>query len=450
MMQSGASIRGAEKPLAAKWHAGRQWKHARWFVVQVWHRFLEDECLTLAASLSYATLIALVPLSAVGFALLAAFPVFEEVQRQIQALILQNFLPSAIDTVQEYLNRFAGRARDLTAVGVVGLAVTAMLLFYAVEAAMNTIFRVSRARPLVPRFMVFWAILTLGPLLMGASFSMGASLVTANGMVAEEAGWKVAAPVLPTLLSITAFTLFYAIIPYRPVRFRNALIGAALAGLVFSLLRYLFTLYVTTFPAYQTLYGALATVPMFLFWVYLSWAVILAGAVITAELPAWGIGEVGSGYVNSPGARLVLALGILAELYRATQRGGGVGTGQLLGALPAHDRAVEDVLRQLRQTNYVDATSRGRWLPARDLHATTLYDLFTDLSLNVGPEVAIHGTSVAPWRERLDRILAADAERQRELMTVSLKDLLMDDPEMRDDPEARLAASPRLTLRSTP
>lgn len=429
--------------MAVTWLPRPHLRHGRVFVTQVWHRFLKDECLTLAASLSYVTLIALVPLTAVGFALLAAFPVFEEVQRQLQAIILQNFLPSAIDTVQEYLNRFAGRARDLTAVGVVGLAVTAMLLFYAVESAMNTIFRVSRARPLIPRFLVFWAILTLGPLLMGASFSIGASLVTADGTLSRNGVWQVVGPIVPTLLSITAFTLFYVMIPYRPVRFINAAIGAILAGLVFSLLRFLFTLYVTTFPAYQTLYGALATVPMFLFWMYLSWAVILAGAVITAELPSWGVGEVGGGYAISPGARLVLALGILSLLYRATQRGGGVGMAQLLSALPAHDRAVEEVLLQLRRENYVDTTSRGRWLPARDLHHVTLYDLFCDLGLDLGPEVALGGSGSAEWRERLDRILAADVGRQRELMSISLKDLLS------GDTETQAAVSPRLSLGST-
>jgi membrane protein len=412
--------------------ARRELGNAFAFVVQVWHRFLEDRCLTISASLSYMTLLALVPLTVLSFAMLAAFPVFDDARQQLQHFIFAYFVPDAIETAQEYLTAFAERARDVTAVGVVGLAVTAMLLFNTIESGLNDIFRVTRSRPLISKFIVFWAILTLGPLLVGASISLEATLAPSPGILDSNnysGATAYIAQALPTLFSILAFMLFYVMIPYRPVRIANALVGATIAGILFSLLRYFFTLYVTLFPAYETLYGALALVPMFLLWTYLSWAVILAGAVITAELPAWGVGEIGGGDVLSPGARLILALAILAHLHQATQRGGGARLSEILKRLPARDRAVEDTLNQLRRADYVDVTKRERWLPARDFHVTTVHDLYSDLRLNVGPDIALAGHGADPWQERLNAILESDVERKRELMDITLGDLFSSKPE---------------------
>ena len=393
------------------------------------------------------TLLALVPLTAISFAMLAAFPVFDDARQQLQAFVFANFVPDAIEVAEGYLTAFTEQARDVTAVGVVGLAVTAMLLFYTIESSLNDIFRVTRSRPLVSRFIVFWAILTLGPLLVGASVSLEATLAPPRELLQYDTVSHAAAylaQALPTLLSILAFMLFYLMIPYRPVRLVNALVGATVAGLLFSVLRYSFTLYVTVFPSYQTLYGALALVPMLLLWTYLSWAVILAGAVVTAELPAWGVGEIGAGYAQSPGARLVLALAILAHLYQAVQEGGGPRLSEILKRLPARDRAVEDMLNQLHDAGYIDITKRDRWLPARDLHTTSLHDLFLDLRLNVGPDIALAGHEAQRWQQRLHEILTIDLERKQQLLSVTLADLFC------NKFEEQSAESPPLALRRSP
>lgn len=414
------------KMLSFSLPARQQLRNALAFLMQVGNRFLEDRCFTVAASLSYMTLLALVPLTAVSFAMLAAFPVFDDARQQLQSFVFAYFVPDAIETVQEHLTAFAERARGVTAFGVVGLAVTAMLLFNTIESALNDIFRVTRSRPLVSKFIVFWAILTLGPLLVGASVSVEATLTPPREIFQFDRYTTVLgylAQTLPTVLSILAFMLCYLMIPYRPVRVMNALVGATMAGVLFSLLRYFFTLYVTLFPAYETLYGVLALIPMFLLWTYLSWAVILAGAVMTAELPAWGLGEIGGGEAQSPGARLVLALAILAHLYEVNQRGGGAHLAQILRKVPARDRAVEEMLNQLRRAGYVDVTKRDRWLPARDLYSTSLYDLYSHLRLNIEPDIALVGHVADPWQERLHAIFNVDMERKRELMDVTLGDL---------------------------
>jgi len=260
----------------------------------VWRRFGEDKCLRVAASLSYTSLLALVPLVAVGFAVLSAFPVFETVQKDIQAFVFENFLPSAVDEAQAYIDQFVGKARGLTGPGIIGLALTAMLLLSTIESAMNAIFRVTRPRPLVPRVLVFWAVLTLGPLLLGASFSLSTymvALTTSPEIEAFTGPLGRLARVLPLVLAVAGFTVFFTIIPNRPVKIRHALIGGLVSGILLSGLRYGFAQYVTHFPTYETLYGALATVPIFLVWMYLSWVVVLIGAVVAAALPSWRRGR---------------------------------------------------------------------------------------------------------------------------------------------------------------
>ena len=145
---------------------------SRRFAAFLWHRFVENDCLHLAASLSFTSLLAIVPLTAIAFSILAAFPVFRGVREKIQSSVFENFMPQSAQAMQTYFDQFISNTGQLTAVGIVGLAVIAVMLLSTIEAAMNTIFRVIRPRALLPRLLVFWALLTLGPLLLGTSFSL--------------------------------------------------------------------------------------------------------------------------------------------------------------------------------------------------------------------------------------------------------------------------------------
>ncbi|MCW5698782.1 MAG: YihY family inner membrane protein [Rhodospirillales bacterium] len=402
------------------------------FAALVWKRFNEDRCMAIAASLSYTSLLALVPLMAISFAVLAAFPVFDDIQEQIKTFIFANFLPEAVDTVQQYLDRFLGAARGVTAIGVIGLAVTALLLFVTIEGGMNEIFRVSRPRSIVTRLLVFWAILTLGPLIMGTSFSL-ATLVYAFaeslGVDEVRGGLAMVARFVPPVLAIIAFAIFYVIIPSRPVKFSHALIGAVIAGVVFAALRSGFAFYITRFPTYQTLYGALATIPIFLFWMYLSWAVVLIGAIVTATLPEWGRRtRIGQGTLE-PSDLLILALTLLAELYRGAERGGGLKRRQLLSVVHAvSDATVDAMLERLRREHFVDITAHGRWLPARNPSSVDLHELMTALGLEIRIDaVADDAYETAQWKPRLEAALRHDTEKRRDSLGISLRSLLLDD-----------------------
>ncbi len=214
-------------------------KNAAAFFAYSWHRFSDDRCLRMAASLSYTSLLAVVPLTAIAFSMLAAFPVFEGVRGDFQAALFSNFLPQSADAMREYFDQFVANTAKLTAVGIIGLAVTAILLLGTIEADLNVIFRVPRPRALIPRLLVFWAVLTLGPLLLGASFSLSTyffALTQWAGLDQGTGPLERLTRLLPTVISLITLTLFYMIIPNRPVALRAAVVGGTIAGLMLGLL----------------------------------------------------------------------------------------------------------------------------------------------------------------------------------------------------------------------
>lgn len=261
--------------------------HAFWLWLKLlWKRINDDNMTTQAGNLAYVSLLALVPLVAVVFALFAAFPVFSDVSVQLKNFIFTNFIPAAGNTLQRYMEQFVANVNRMTAVGAVGLIVTALLLMHSVDSALNTIWRSHKKRPLVYSFAVYWMILTLGPLLAGASLAISSYLLSLRWVNVSGVTSLIdqMLRIFPLLLSWFAFWLLYSIVPTRRIPPRDALIGALVAGALFELGKKGFALYVTMFPSYQLIYGVLAVIPILFLWVYWTWCIVLLGAEITATL----------------------------------------------------------------------------------------------------------------------------------------------------------------------
>ncbi|MDZ7276810.1 virulence factor BrkB family protein [Pantoea eucrina] len=267
-------------PLRHSAHAFFLW------VKLLWRRIDEDSMTTQAGNLAYVSLLALVPLIAVVFALFAAFPVFSDISVQLKHFIFSNFMPAAGDVIQRYLDQFVRNVNKMTAVGAVGLIATALLLMHSVDSALNTIWRSNNHRPMVYSFAVYWMILTLGPLLAGASLAISSYLLSLRWMNVSGMTSVIdqVLRIFPLLLSVLSFWLLYSIVPTRRVPARDALIGAIVAGLLFELGKKAFALYVTMFPSYQLIYGVLAVIPILFLWVYWTWCIVLLGAEITVTL----------------------------------------------------------------------------------------------------------------------------------------------------------------------
>ncbi|MBL6928059.1 MAG: YihY family inner membrane protein [Rhodospirillales bacterium] len=388
-------------------------------------RFQEDRGLRMAASLSYTSLLAVVPLSAIAFSMLAAFPVFEGIREDFQGALFSNFLPQSAQAMREYFDQFIKNTAGLTAVGIIGLAATAVLLLGTIEADLNAIFRVARARAMVPRLLVFWALLTLGPLLLGASFSLSTyffALTRWAGVDGVQSKLVNFTQYLPTLMVIVALTLCYVIVPNRRINTVNALVGGIVAGLLFALLRKGFGLYVTKFPTYQTIYGAVSVVPIFLVWMYMSWAVVIFGAVITASLGEWRAGIRERNKILEPEDRLVAALQILDCLFIGSRSGEGTSRAAIMQETGLGGEVVDGTLVMLEKSGFTDQTTKRGWVLVRDLVSVSLYDLMRLLGLALEPGEG--GSDGVAWRSQLTGRLVDLSELQKSAAAVSLRDLL--------------------------
>jgi len=288
-------------------------------------RFREDRLGLTASSLTFTTLIALVPLVTVMLAIFSAFPIFAGFQGALEKYFLQALVPDGIaKPVLGALTQFAGKAKRLGSVGLVVLLLTALALMFTIDRALNAIWRVRRPRPIAQRVLVYWAGLTLGPLLLGVSLSIPTYALSASrGLVGVLPG------TVATLLNVLEFVLLsgamtglFHYVPNTHVRWRHALAGGVFVALGIEIAKRLLAWYVTAVPTYSTVYGAFAALPILLLWIYVVWVIVLWGAVVAAYAPSLSRRVVRQ--VSTPGHRFALALAVLRELAaaRASDRRG--------------------------------------------------------------------------------------------------------------------------------
>lgn len=256
----------------------------REFVYFVMKRAQNDTVLRVASSLSYTSLIALVPVLAIALAIFSAFPVFNEVRQQVQDMIIQNLMPDTGEDIKLYFAQFINATAKLTTIGVVGIALTAILLLSTIENSFNFIFKVTRPRRFTTKITLYWTIITLGPLLLGTAFSLKGYAAFNDVLHTVPELQVIMGSILPFLLTWLVLTGVYIFVPNKKVDFLNAGAGAFVAMCLFWVLRFGFSIFMVKNNTYKTLYGAVAAVPLTLVWMYLYWAAVIFGAVVTAAL----------------------------------------------------------------------------------------------------------------------------------------------------------------------
>lgn len=389
------------------------------FLLHIAGRFSEDRCLQIASSLTFTTLLAVVPLVTIALTLISAFPVFSGLSQHIHAFLLENMLPDkAGKVVTAYIEQFSGRAGRLTALGTAALGVTAFMTMFTIERAFNSIWRVPRQRPVAQRVLIYWAILSLGPVLIGASLSITSFVVGASIGVARQVplAEAVILRLVPFSLTWVAFTLLYYVVPNRPVEPRHALLGGLLAAAAFELMKRGFALYIANFPTYTLVYGAFAAVPIFLLWIYFSWVVIIAGAVITALAPDFAVLRDVTGRFSGTGFEDALAL--LMVLARA-QRGPEILDLRSIArrALLTRDRA-GPILERLAAIGWLARSAGDRYVLACDTEKLRVADVYRRFVVEGA------GTTLGERDRALRGLLERLAAHADEALDVPLRKLL--------------------------
>ncbi|WP_290653460.1 virulence factor BrkB family protein [Aquisalimonas sp.] len=394
------------------------------FIRHLGHRFFQDGCLDSAGTLAYTTLLSIVPLFAVIFSIMTAFPVFEGFSARLQDWLFENLVPAFGEVVQDYLQQFASRAAGLTAVGLVGIAVAAIIMMAAIDKAMNRIWQGGKRRSAVQSFMVYWTVLTVGPFLVATSLVLSSYLFAlaeftdvADGASVEQRLLAIA----PFFALVLAFTFLYAAVPNRRVPFWHAVTGAVVAALLFEVAQRGFAAFVTNVPTYEAVYGALAALPIFLIWVYVCWVVVLLGAEFTKALSGYRRGREGS--LSDPRLALVLAVRVTGDFWRAQQEGQGLSRQALLELEPdASEPALSDAIAALEHTRVIRRTEEGSWVLARDPSTYTLLDLYRGYPFvlaNVPPRLRERDA----WNRALSRTLGEAIHRSEEILDLPIREL---------------------------
>ncbi|ABM05165.1 tRNA-processing RNAse BN [Psychromonas ingrahamii 37] len=254
------------------------------YLLFVWRRSEQDNIKVPAGHLAYVTLLSIVPLLAVIFYMLAAFPVFSDLKGMLEDLIYNNLLPTSGDTIQEHISGFIENTKKMSMMGIGSLIAIALLLISTIDQTINRIWRCTNKRSRIQSFTIYWTILSLGPVIIGASLALSSYLFSVFQEHGSLSFGQRLLSLMPFILTWLTFAGVYTLVPHQRVSFRYALIGGLIAAILFFFGTDLFRLYITNFPSQQIIYGALAVIPILFVWIYYSWLIVLIGAEVTATL----------------------------------------------------------------------------------------------------------------------------------------------------------------------
>lgn len=386
----------------------------RRLAAHVWRHFSEDRLFDEAASLSYTSLLSMVPLLAVVFGVASIFPVFQQWSEQLKTFVFTNFVPASGDQIQSYVAVFLESVGKLTLSGTLVLIITALLLMVRIEQTFNLIWRVPTARSIGNRVVMYWAVLTLGPMALGAAVALSAQPVFEQVAVgaATHSNWRAFGVFSLTWL---AFTLMFFLVPNRRVHFSHAVIGAFLSAILFGLAKKAFVTFVAN-ASFNVIYGALATIPIFLFWLYLVWIVVLLGASLAASLTTFNDRKVDWGWPKK--WTFLLAYRLVGYLWKAQTEGKALSVERLLELLEGVTEPVlAGQLQFLFEAGLVTRNEEGGWLLCRDLDSVSLLDLYQagEYYLPIGEELEI------PSRSEWDAVFFRSVSEHDLNMQQSLK-----------------------------
>lgn len=408
-------------------------------------RYIDDGCLQSAAALTFLMLMALVPLMTVGFALFTAIPAFESFGDTVQSFVFEHFVPSSGSEVQQYLDSFSQQARNLTAISLGLLAISAYSTLRNIEKTFNRIWRTRENRKGLNTLLLYWAILTLGPVLLGAGLLMTTYLSVMVREVDVLGVMPYVLQFLPWVLTSVTFTLLFFAIPNCKVPLRDATIGGFVFGALFELSKFLFASIVSN-ASYQQIYGTFATFPLFLIWVYFSWVLVLAGAVFVRAVSSYY-----SRFApESPD--LIVAVQALKHFWDAQQKGNSVEERFFFEEDWLLDGSVnreqwESLRNSLLHKGIIAVTESEQLVLTCDLHRLSLWDLQLMLNSKLRRLYNAHNGSTIharfeqdnAWFAALKETLRVQRQQHNRQFDLSIADLFMRDETAATDTQIKAA-----------
>lgn len=371
--------------------------HHAWFMylrLLVRH-FMEDECQQKAASLTYTTLLSLVPMLTVVLVIFSSVPALADLREQVQQMISTNLFPAAGNQISEHIKTFAEKSSNLGIIGVAGLFITAIMTLNTIEHAFNKIWRVQDRSGGAASIVRYWMIITLGPVILGVAFGASSAIQSVDFLNRQIGGygidWGIWAYLISFALMTCGFVLMYWFIPKAQVPIKNAAIAGIVTAVLFESLKQVFGTVMTNFTSYEAIYGAFAALPIFLLWVYLSWNLILLGVQISYTLTIFETKEVP---VRHP---LLSLLDMLNLAYKRYQNGETVSENELRNMLGRKELPKWSMyLAQLQQNDLIVETRNNEYLLKTDLNTINLWQFYKKLPYPL------------PIRQELDQLEAAD------------------------------------------
>lgn len=368
----------------------------------LWRRFLDDKCFETAGALSYTTLVSLVPLTVAVLAMFAAFPMFEDERDTLINFVFGNFVPAAGETVQKTLLAFAANASKLTGISVLVMLFSAVSMMISIEDRLNRIWHVSSHRPWGPRLLLYWAALTLGPVLVVGGIAL-TSYVAALPLLRDASQQfgigQEFLKVLPFVVTFLTLWLLYTTVPNQKVDRKHTAIGALLGAISFELARWGFTHYVQNAHNYQQIYGALAIIPLFLLWIYLSWVIVISCASVSASISAFEYQAPGA--ILPEESEFLGLLVVLRHFVDAQRAGRCVDLASIRASEPClHSASIARYFDDLVRADLIHRSEAGGWSLVRSLDSTDLLHVYRHsgyrLPLNPAEQVVASGIELPP------------------------------------------------------
>ncbi|PCJ42229.1 MAG: hypothetical protein COA71_06480 [SAR86 cluster bacterium] len=335
-----------------------------------------------AKALTYMSLFAVIPLLTLLITILAAFPAFQVFGNQIQAMIFDRLLPSSSSQLEDYFTAFSTQARNLTWVGAAMLLVTSFLMLVNIERSFNRIWEVRESRKGLNSFLLYWSVMSLGPILLGLGFAISSYITSLNLFdsfldISETLGTtSLLLEIFPLILTTGAFTLLYVAVPNCGVRFHHGLIGGLVVAITFLVVKQVFTWFIAL-ASYQFVYGTFAAVPIFLLWIYLCWIVILLGANFVKALPAYS-----TEYKSHKVHPHILFIALLHKFWMYQQKGESVSLRILVKEKwPFNELSMTDALLVLQKNQIIRNCGDDEFVLVRDLQSLSIQQIFTWLNI---------------------------------------------------------------------